>query len=70
MLIAVGVASIGLVDALVLFPWLAEREATDGVLGVAASVLFGFLLVGRTVELASALNVELAESRRRRTLGR
>jgi membrane protein len=69
-LFGVGVACIGLFNALFLFPWLAEREATYGVLGVAAGLLFGFFLFGRTVELAAALNAELAESRRRRTLAR
>lgn len=68
-LFAVGVAGIGLFNVLVLFPWLAEREATYGVLGVAAGLLFGFFLFGRTVELAAALNAELAHSRRR-TLAR
>lgn len=69
-LFGVGVACIGLFNGLVLFPWLAEREATYGVLGVAAGLLFGFFLFGRTVELAAALNAELADSRRRRTLAR
>ncbi|GIU93981.1 MAG: hypothetical protein KatS3mg012_0438 [Gaiellaceae bacterium] len=68
-LFGVGVAFIGLFNGLVLFPWLAEQEATYGVLGVAAGLLFGFFLIGRTVELAAALNAELAESRRR-TLAR
>ncbi len=35
-------------------------------LGVAAGLLFGFFLVGRTMELAAALNATLAEERRRR----
>ena len=58
--------AIGLFNSLVLFPWLAEREETYGVLGVAAGLLFGFFLVGRTMELAAALNATLAEERRRR----
>ena len=33
-----------------------EQEETYGVLGVAAGLLFGFFLFGRTVELAAALN--------------
>ena len=66
LLFGVGVACIGLFNGLFLFPWLAEREATYGVLGVAAGLLFGFFLFGRTVELAAALNAELTESRRRR----
>ena len=35
-------------------------------LGIAAGLLFGFFLVGRTAELAAALNATLAEERRRR----
>jgi len=61
-----GVAAIGLFTALVLFPWLSEREETYGVLGVAAGLLFGFFLIGRTMELAAALNATLAEERRRK----
>jgi len=70
LLFGVGVAFIGLFNGLFLFPWLAEREATYGVLGVAAGLLFGFFLFGRAIELAAALNAELSESRRRRTLAR
>ena len=43
-----------------------EREETYGVLGVAAGLLFGFFLIGRTMELAAALNATLDEERRRR----
>ena len=66
--LAVGgsVAAISLFNTLVLFPWLTEREETYGVLGVAAGLLFGFFLIGRTVELSAALNATLAEERRRR----
>ena len=66
LLVGVGVAAVGLVAALVLFPWLSGREETYGVLGVAAGLLFGFFLVGRTMELAASLNATLAEERRRR----
>ncbi len=34
--------------------------------GVAAGLLFGFFLIGRTIELAAALNAILAEDRRHR----
>jgi uncharacterized BrkB/YihY/UPF0761 family membrane protein len=64
--VGVGVAGIGLFNTLVLFPWLSEREETYGVLGVAAGLLFGFFLIGRTMELAAALNATLAEERRRK----
>jgi uncharacterized BrkB/YihY/UPF0761 family membrane protein len=66
LLVGIGVAAIGLFNALVLFPWLSEREETYGVLGVAAGLLFGFFLIGRTTELSAALNATLAEERRRR----
>jgi uncharacterized BrkB/YihY/UPF0761 family membrane protein len=64
--VGIGVGAIGLFNTLVLFPWLSEREETYGVLGVAAGLLFGFFLIGRTMELAAALNATLAEDRRRR----
>ena len=66
LVVGIGIAAIGLVNTLVLFPWLAEREETYGVLGIAAGLLFGFFLFGRTVELSAALNATLAEERRRR----
>ena len=66
LLVGLGVGAIGLISALVLFPWLSEREETYGVLGVAAGLLFGFFLVGRTMELAASLNATLAEERGRR----
>jgi len=65
-LVGVGIAAIGLFNTLILFPWLTEREETYGVLGVAAGLLFGFFLFGRTAELAAALNATLYEERRRR----
>lgn len=61
-----GVGAISLFNTLILFPWLSEREETYGVLGVAAGLLFGFFLIGRTVELAAALNATLDEDRRRK----
>jgi uncharacterized BrkB/YihY/UPF0761 family membrane protein len=66
--VGVGVGAISLFNTLVLFPWLTEREETYGVLGVAAGLLFGFFLIGRTMELAAALNATLAEERQRRRL--
>lgn len=64
--VGVGVGAIGLFNTLILFPWLSEREETYGVLGVAAGLLFGFFLIGRTMELAAALNATLTEERRRK----
>ena len=69
LLVGFGVGAIGLFNSLVLFPWLVAREETYGVLGIAAGLLFGFFLIGRTIELAAALNATLAEERRR-TLAR
>jgi uncharacterized BrkB/YihY/UPF0761 family membrane protein len=66
LVVGLGVGAIGLFNTLVLFPWLSEREETYGVLGVAAGLLFGFFLIGRTMELSAALNATLAEERRRR----
>jgi len=48
---------------LILYPWLSEKEETYGVLGVAAGLLFGFFLIGRTVELSASLNAVLAKRR-------
>jgi uncharacterized BrkB/YihY/UPF0761 family membrane protein len=69
-LFAAAIALIGIFNSRVLFPWLAERQATYGVLGVAAGLLFSFFLFGRAVELAAALNAELAETQRLRRLAR
>lgn len=69
-LFGTSIALIGLFNSLILFPWLAEREETYGVLGVAAGLLFSFFLFGRTVELAAALNAELADMRSRHRLAR
>jgi uncharacterized BrkB/YihY/UPF0761 family membrane protein len=66
--VGLGVAVISLVNTLILFPWLAERQETYGVLGVAAGLLFGFFLIGRTMELAAALNATLATRHGPRTL--
>ena len=61
LLVGLGVAAISLFNTLVLFPWLTSRQETYGVLGVAAGLLFGFFLVGRTIELAAALNATLRD---------
>ncbi|HUF00902.1 MAG TPA: hypothetical protein VMN35_00625 [Gaiellaceae bacterium] len=54
LVVGVGFAAIGLFNSLVLFPWLVEREETYGVLGIATGLLFGFFLIGRTMELGCA----------------
>lgn len=59
-----------LFNALFLFPWLASKEETYGVLGVAAGLLFTYYLIGRAIEFAAALNAVLAEQRQANTLAR
>jgi uncharacterized BrkB/YihY/UPF0761 family membrane protein len=70
LLVGAAVILIGLFNWLVLFPWLSQKEETYGVLGVAAGLLFGFFLIGRTVELAASLNAVLSERRQARRLAR
>jgi uncharacterized BrkB/YihY/UPF0761 family membrane protein len=69
-LVGVAVILIGIFNWLILYPWLAEKEETYGVLGVAAGLLFGFFLIGRAVELSASLNAVLAERREERRLAR
>ena len=63
LLVGSAVVLIGLFNWLVLYPWLSQKEETYGVLGVSAGLLFGFFLIGRTVELAASVNAVLAERR-------
>ena len=42
LLVGAALIFIGLFNALVLFPWLSQKQATSGVLGVAAGLLFSF----------------------------
>lgn len=62
-LVGVAVILLGLFNWLILYPWLSQKEETYGVLGVAAGLLFGFFLIGRTIELSASLNAVLAERR-------
>ena len=62
-LFGTAITLIGLFNSLILFPWLEQRQATYGVLGLAAGLLFGLFLVGRAFELAASLNATLAEER-------
>jgi membrane protein len=64
-LFGIAIAFIGLFNSLILFPWLQQRQATYGVLGLAAGLLFGLFLLGRTFEVAAALNATRAADRRR-----
>jgi len=62
-LVGIAVILIGVFNWLILYPWLSQKEETYGVLGVAAGLLFGFFLIGRTIDLAASLNAVLAERR-------
>jgi uncharacterized BrkB/YihY/UPF0761 family membrane protein len=62
-----AIALIGLFNSLVLSPWLEQRQATYGVLGLAAGLLFGLFLLGRTFELAAVLNATRAADRQATT---
>jgi len=62
-LVGVAVILLGVFNWLILYPWLSEKEETYGVLGVAAGLLFGFFLIGRTIELSASLNAVLAKRR-------
>jgi len=63
LLMGAAVILIGIVNWLVLFPWVSQKAQTYGVLGVAAGLLFGFFLIGRSIELAASLNATLVERR-------
>lgn len=60
----VAVTLIQLFNSLILFPWLARKEETYGVLGVAAGLLFALFVIGRSFELAASLNAVLLRDRR------
>jgi uncharacterized BrkB/YihY/UPF0761 family membrane protein len=65
LLFGAGFAALHVFYTLILFPWLDRKEEAYGVLGVAAGLLFGFFLTGRTMELSASLNAVLAERRPR-----
>ncbi|HTI32529.1 MAG TPA: hypothetical protein VL422_02565 [Miltoncostaea sp.] len=60
------IAVVHLFTSLVLYPYLARKQETYGVLGVAAGLLFTLFVVGRGFELSASLNALLAEDRRPR----
>lgn len=66
----VAVTLIHLFNTLILYPWVARKEETYGVLGVAAGLLFSLFVFGRAFEVSSALNAVLLEDRRGRRRGR
>jgi uncharacterized BrkB/YihY/UPF0761 family membrane protein len=59
-----AIALVHLFTSLVLYPYLARKEETYGVLGVAAGLLFTLFVVGRSFELSASLNALLVEDRR------
>jgi uncharacterized BrkB/YihY/UPF0761 family membrane protein len=48
---------------LLLYPYLREREATYGGLGIAAGIMFALFVVGWAVSAAAAINAQLADDR-------
>lgn len=56
---------IHLFNILVLFPWLARKQETYGVLGVAAGILFSLFVLGRALSVSATLNAVLYDGRRR-----
>ena len=53
-----------LLATLVVVPWVAHKQATYGVLGISAGMLFLMFIFGRVIELACSLNAVLEEQRR------
>jgi uncharacterized BrkB/YihY/UPF0761 family membrane protein len=60
-LVYVTYAVVHLLAALVIVPWVAHKQATYGVLGVAAGVLFTMFIFARVLELGFSLNAVLCE---------
>lgn len=58
------VAAIHLFTSLILYPWIARKQETYGVLGVAAGVLLTLFVISRALVLSTALNAELQSGRR------
>jgi len=56
-------ALVHLLATLVVVPWVAHKQATYGVLGISAGVLFLMFVFGRVVELAFSLNAVLEQQR-------
>ena len=61
--------------ALVLYPYLREKEETYGGLGIAAGIMFALFVIGWAISVAAAINAQLAadretvaQARRRRRL--
>ena len=57
-------ALVHLLATLVVVPWVARKQATYGVLGISAGMLFLMFVFGRVIELACSLNAVMDEQRR------
>jgi uncharacterized BrkB/YihY/UPF0761 family membrane protein len=49
------------VATLVVVPWVAHKQATYGVLGISAGMLFLMFVFGRIIEISFSLNAVLVE---------
>lgn len=56
-------ALVHLLATLIVVPWVAHKQATYGVLGISAGMLFLMFVFGRVIELAFSLNAVLEEQR-------
>jgi uncharacterized BrkB/YihY/UPF0761 family membrane protein len=56
-------ALVHLLATLIVVPWVAHKQATYGVLGTSAGLLFLMFVFGRVIELAFSLNAVLEEQR-------
>jgi uncharacterized BrkB/YihY/UPF0761 family membrane protein len=63
LLIYATYTAVHLLATLVVVPWVAHKQATYGVLGVAAGMLFLMFVFGRIIELSFSLNAILVEQR-------
>jgi uncharacterized BrkB/YihY/UPF0761 family membrane protein len=55
-----------LVATLVIVPWVSHKQATYGVLGISAGMLFLMFVFGRIIELSFSLSAVMAEARTER----
>ncbi len=58
--------AIHLFNALILYPWVVHKEATYGVLGVAAGIMLSLFVISRALVVSTALNAVLQDDRRAR----
>ncbi len=57
-------AVVHLLATLLVVPWVAHKQATYGVLGISAGLLFMMFVFGRVIELACSLNAVMDEQRK------